>query len=709
MGGLRGDSRRKILRTASRWLFACASAALVAAWSGAYAADAPIAQEAAKTPDPASAIAPAFKDAAPAAKDAAPAAKAVTPAKPAPSVATDKRLVRDGMVIDFEAKPVEGTELMEGMMSEVRFKFTDERTGKPVAGVNAGAWMDISANIQAQAGGEQKECKEKIGLYLKGAVGIRPLVDLNGYYLLVLNKDPTITVIDPMVSMAGRTSTLQVIKLNRPGIDWVNFPDMKRLFVTLPTAGEVAVIDTETFNPVQEITAGADPTRIVLQPDSKYLWVGNNARDEKDSGVTVIDARSMKVVMQAATGKGHHEIAISPDSRHAFVTNRDSGTLSVFDIGTLKKVKDLKTGSLPLSVAFSKLAGNAFVSDGKDGIVTVVDGKKLEVVKKIKAKPGLGPLRFTPDGRYGFVVNTAESVVHIIDPGSNEILHEPKTQAEPFQVTFSREFAYVRALGSERVNMINLSSLGKGKEPTVQSFAAGAYAPKMGGDLTLADSMTPALGEAAAFVVSPAENSTYFYMEGMNAPMSSYQGRGHLGRAVTVIDRSLKEVEPGVLAGRLRMPVAGHYDVALSVDQPRMVHCFGADAKANPEMEKLRKVVAVEFLPQMRIFRVNDSAKVRFKIIDGEGKPRSGLKDVMVRSYLAPASAPNNVRARETSEGVYEVNLSLEQPGAHYVHVAVPSLKLGYNDSTFISLLAKPPEQMVTPPAAPAAKAETKK
>ncbi len=67
--------------------------------------------------------------------------------------------------------------------------------------------MDVGANIQGQAGSAQKQCIEKIGLYLKGAVGIRPLVDLNGYYLLVMNKDNSIAVIDPMVSIAGRTST----------------------------------------------------------------------------------------------------------------------------------------------------------------------------------------------------------------------------------------------------------------------------------------------------------------------------------------------------------------------------------------------------------------------------------------------------------------------------------------------------------------------
>ncbi|CAD5369812.1 YVTN family beta-propeller repeat protein [Rubrivivax sp. A210] len=626
-----------------------------------------------------------------------------TAAQAAATKTAASKLVKDGVVIDFEALPLEGTELMEGMLSEVRFKVTDERTGAPVRGNRPAAWLDAGANLQAQAGGAQRECVQKIGLYLKGAVGIRPLVDMNGYYLLVMNRDASITVIDPMVSMAGRTSTLTSVQLKGPPIDWVNNGDLKRLYVSMPSVGQVAVVDTESFKVVADIAAGTDPTRVVLQPDGRYLWVGNNPRDGKDGGVTVIDVRDQKVVMSATTGRGHHEIALSSDSRTAFVTNRDEGTVSVFDTGTLKKTKDIKVGAVPLSVAYSALSRAAYVSNGKDGTITVIDGSKLETVKTIQAKPGLGPLRFTADGRWGMVVNTPEGVVHVIDPGSNEIIHSPKVQEQPFQVSYTQGFAYVRSLGSERVSMINLGSLGVGKEPIVQSFAAGSYAPKMGGDLPLADAVVAGLGEAAAFVVSPADNATYFYMEGMNAPMSSYPSRGKFARAVTVVDRSLRETEPGVFSGRFRMPAAGHFDVALSLEQPRLVHCFSTDAKVNPALEVLRQRVGVEYLPQARMFKPKDVANVRFRIIEGTGEPKAGLKDVIVRYFLVPASAPKDVIAKETSEGVYEVPVEVAEAGAYYVYVSVPSLKLGFNDSGFFSVMARPDPAAAAAPAVPAA------
>ncbi len=628
---------------------------------------------------------------------------AATPEAAATKTEAATRLVKDGVVIDFEARALEGSELMEGALSELRFRLTDERTGAPVRGNRPAAWLDAGVNIQAQAAGTQRQCVEKVGLYLKGAVGIRPLVDMNGYYLLVMNRDASLTVIDPMVSMGGRTSTLTSVQLKGPPTDWVNHGPLKRLFVSMPAAGQVAAVDTETFKVAANIDAGTEPTRIVMQPDGRYLWVGNNPRDGKAGGVTVIDVRDQKVVMQAATGRGHHEIALSADSRTAFVTNRDDNTVTVFDTGTLTKVKDIEVGAMPLSVAYSALSRAAYVSNGKDGTITVIDGTRLEPMKTIQARPGLGPLRFTLDGRFGMVVNTPDNVVHVIDPGTNEIIHSPKVQEQPYQVAFTQGFAYVRSLGSERVSMINLASLGIGKEPIVQSFGAGSYAPKLGGDLPLADAVVAGLGEAAAFVVSPADNATYFYMEGMNAPMSSYPSRGKLARAVTVVDRSLREVEPGVFAGTFRMPAAGHFDVALSLDQPRLVHCFSTEAKINPQLEVLRQRVGIEFLPQARQFKRNDVARVRFRVIEGTGAPKSGLKDVIVRSFLVPASAPRDTVAKEVSDGVYEVPVELTETGAYYVYVSVPSLKLGYNDSGFFSVMARP--DSATAAATPAAAA----
>ena len=128
---------------------------------------------------------------------------------------------------------------------------TDAASGRAVPGLRPAAWMDMSGVVGGKAG-EQRACKDKVALYLQGSVGIRPMVDLNSYYLLVLNQDASVSVIDPVVSMTGNTSLFTTIVLKRPAADWTKGLDQKRLYLSLPKAGEVTVVDAETFKVVAD-------------------------------------------------------------------------------------------------------------------------------------------------------------------------------------------------------------------------------------------------------------------------------------------------------------------------------------------------------------------------------------------------------------------------------------------------------------------------
>ncbi len=233
------------------------------------------------------------------------------------------RIVKDGVVVEFTAGS-SGTggkgPLVEGEFAEVRFKMTDAASGRPVPGLKPAAWMDMSGVVGGMAG-EQRACKDKVALYLQGSVGIRPMVDLNSYYLLVMNQDASVSVIDPVVSMTGNTSLFASIILRRPAADWVRSADQKRLYVSLPRAGEVAVVDAETFRVVAGSGTGGEPMRMALQADGRYLWVGNDAKEPGRGGVTVDRHRDVEGGPgRSSTGSGHHEIALlrrrAPRLRH---------------------------------------------------------------------------------------------------------------------------------------------------------------------------------------------------------------------------------------------------------------------------------------------------------------------------------------------------------------------------------------------------------
>ena len=616
---------------------------------------------------------------------------AAAPWLAAASDASATRVVKNGLVVEFSAAPVtpQAAGLVEDELAELRFRITEEASGRPVRGLAPGAWLDIGEIIQGKPGSEQKSCKDKIALYLKGVVGMRPMVDMNSYHVVALNRDASLSVIDPKVSMAGSTSTLARVALARPGADLAQSADDKRLFVSMPAAGQVAVIDTDAFKVVANVPTGPGATRLGLQPDGRYLWVGNNAPGNDKGSVTVIDAERLTAVATIAVGRGHHELAFSDDSRWAFVSNRNDGSVSVIDVRQLAVVRELALGGQPISLAYSRLAQALYVADAQRGIVHVISPSTLETIGRIATKPGLGPMRATPDGRWLFALNTSEDRVLVIDPSSHAIQHEIPVQAQPYQIAFTRAFAYVRALGSERVTMVNLSSLGEGKKPTVQSFAAGSVPPKAAGDLVIADSIAPAAGDAGVLVVNPGDSTTYFYMEGMNAAASNYKVAGSSARAVAVVDRSLREAEPGVYVSRLTMPAAGRFDVAFSLDTPRMLHCFSTEAAVNPRLAAARKGIQLDYLVGSHTVAVGEKLRLRLRILDGGTRtPRTGLSDVQVMSMLAPGRRRVVNAARELGAGLYEVEVSFGEPGPYYLYTASRTLGKGFEELPFLTLRA---------------------
>jgi len=599
--------------------------------------------------------------------------------------------VRHGVVVDFDARAVAGDsgKLVAGELAEVRIRLTEEATGEPVKGITPGVWLDMGEVLQGQEGAVQKSCKEKIAMYLKGVVGIRPMLDLNSYYIIVMNQEPSLSVIDPLVSMAGVTSTLGQITLSGVGTDWAPDKDQENLFVSIPETNSIAVVDTNAFEVVTDIEAGERPTRVLLQPDGRFLWVGNDAESEELSGVTVIDTQTLSAVASISTGLGHHEIAFTTDSRTAFVSNRESGTVSVIDVASLKKVKDIKTGPLPISMAYSTLSEALYVADGRSGTVSVIGAADLDVQKRIVLEPGLGPISFELDGRFALAVNPTANKVFVIDATTNKEVHSIDVDAKPYQVNFSRAFAYVRALGSPRVTMINLTSLGEGSKPIVQGFDAGAGAPMAAGNLPIANGSAFTTSEAAVFIVNPADNTTYFYMEGMNAAAGNYRVFGASARAVTVVDRSMRESEPGVFVSTVKIPAAGRYDVAFMLETPQILHCFSAQASPGAAPTRSLAGLSVEYLQDSQRVAPNSEMSLRFRLTsDTTDQPITDVEGVSVLLFRTPGADRTVVKAVAQGDGIYSASLPIGRPGGYYVHVGVPSRNIGYSKLPYLTLAA---------------------
>lgn len=622
----------------------------------------------------------------------------VISAGPPPAVGSEapaarrQEFVRAGVRVRFEMEPAAegkgpGPGLRDGALATVRFDVSDT-SGAALTGLRPAAWLDLRSPAEAA---DETQCQAKIRSFLQASLSARPTVDLNTYNVLALNDDSSISVLDPLRGFGG-SRLLALVRLESPGEDWALGRDGRRLFVGMPVAGKVAVIGTDNWKVLANVEAGGKPTRLALQGDGHYLWVGNEASPASDaSTVTVVDTVALKPAGQIAAGAGPHDFAFTPDDRFAFVSNGKDGTVSVVDIRRLEKVKDVATGSRPTALAFSPLANSVYAVHEGDGAIVAIDAASHQVVARMAAEPGLAALRFLPGGRWGFAVNRERSAVHVFDASTNRIRYRVPVGEAPDQIAFTKGYAYVRSLASDQVTMISLAGLGKEGGLSVNEFLAGQKAPGGAGKILRAAAIVPALEPGAVLVANPSDRLIYYYAEGMAAPMGSFLNYRRMPKAVLVADRSLRETAPGVYAATVKLPASGTFDVAFLLDSPRVVHCFEATVDASAGRASRASAPRIEALAAEKRISLGSTLRLRLKVSGREGlPPATVVDDLEVLTVRAPGVWQDRRRATAAGDGTYEVSLTPPQAGVYYVSWQSPSLGVRYQDTSPLLIHVRP-------------------
>jgi YVTN family beta-propeller protein len=624
-------------------------------------------------------------------------AKAV--AKPSASSGPEISLGRfkqEGISIECSLRRIAGAErtgnaFVEGDDVHFRFRITDG-SGAPLTSVFPAAWL--LARPAGSVTTPQMAVRKAKSMVNASALSPADL-DMNVYYVLTLNGNGTIGVVDPLFGYGG-TKLLAMVPLKSPGADWALSKDESTVYVSLPQANEVAVVDTATWEVCKRVPGGLIPERIALQPDGRYLWVGGGGVSERpvDSGVTVLDTATLDVAARIRTGMGHHDIAFSSDSRFAFVTNSQQDTVSVIDVRALKKRRDVRTGKTPVSIDFSTTAQVAYVTHAGDGTIAVISGEEARVVRRLQAEVGLGQVRFSPGGRLGFVVNPEKNLVHILDAAGSRIVQSGPVESGPDQIAFSDNLVYIRHRGSPNVLMIPLDAVGvEGRKIPLVDFPGGQNPPGRMSRTCWATSMVQAPGASAMLVANSTDQAVYYYKEGMAAPMGTFKNYSCEPLAVMVVDRSLRErIDAGSYETTLKLPGPNSYDAVFFLDVPRIMCCFPVEVQPNPELVRQRNDGKVDITQTVddAPFTVGKVTRVCFRLTDrSSGKALSGLADVTIQALLVPTSF-ERYPAKEIEPGAYAIELSPAEAGIYYVTVASDSIGLTHDNPNVLILRASP-------------------
>lgn len=556
------------------------------------------------------------------------------------------------------------------------FTLTTGANAAPLRGAKPAAWLVPHAPGTTL---DERQCRRVAASFVRGASMAVPAVDLNTFYVLALGGDASVSIIDPRIGFGG-SRLIGLATFDANAVDWALTPDQTVLAVAEPTVDQVALIDTKDWS-IKARIAVPGAARLALTPDGRLLLVSYRAAsgNATESGVAVVDLAAPTVApSRIATGAGPHDIAVDAEGQFAFVSSAGADTVSVIDLSARQIARMVPTGHRPVALAYSALARRAYAA-AEDGSVTAVGTAPSAPVATIAGPPGIAALRFAPGGRFLLAASPEAGQVVVLDTATDRIVQRIELAGQPDAIGFSDRVAYVRRRASEFVDAFPLDQIGsEGRSPSAVSVGVGQLALGAVSAPARADVMAPVPGGDGMVIANPGDRAIYYYREGMAAPSGSLSTYGREPRAVQVLDRRLREAEPGVYRTIGRLPRAGSYDVVLYIDTPRIVQCFEARiAGDSAGDEGTAATPLVTDLVVSGAPRAGAPMALQFRLVNPQtGSPMSGVSDARVLSFAIPGQNAARGLARPLGDGAYAAELTVPAAGNYYVFVEAPSVAL---------------------------------
>lgn len=579
----------------------------------------------------------------------------------------ERTIEREGVQLNVRVEALDvDAPLLPQAGQQVRILLDGKRLAdeQPISNWRIGAWLDRETDIMS---GSVPVCGQRVSRYLSGNLMQRPLLDLTGYYVLSLNAEPSVSVLDPSVSFSGRSSLYGSMQLDGHGFDWIKTSDDMRLFVALPNEKKLAIADLQILKVLRHLTLTGQPTRLALQPGERLLWVGLTGTSVQENAVEVIDTLADQSIAHIPLPNGYHEIVFSSDGRHVYITNRQNRSLTIIDAKKLAIIREIDLGFEPLSLAFADRESILWIVDAKAGKIHRYNtqGKSVDYVM---LESGLGPIQLTPDSRYALVVNPSQHRVYALDVAAAREKHRVTVPGQPYDIMFSEQFAYIRTLQSEQVGLLSLNSL-EGEQPIVKFVPAGAGKLADTNNLLRASTMALTLDRAGAFFATPSEHTLHHYMEGMNAPRSGLRTYGHTPMSALVMQRGLREVQPGQYSAVIRLPSAGRMVLALSSESPVLRECLRLKIE-SPVSNKADVAITAHWLSE-GVQKVKQGDLVDFRVKIDNNDNEATIDRVWLR--IVPAQGGTSImwplQVDSKAQNEWFVSGKLTQSGGYYVYL----------------------------------------
>jgi DNA-binding beta-propeller fold protein YncE len=153
---------------------------------------------------------------------------------------------------------------------------------------------------------------------------------------------------------------------------------------------------------------------VAMDSASRRLYVSHA------SSVEVVDPDAGKIVGTISGLHGVHGIAIAQDLGKGFITNGQSGSVTIFDLKTLAKEGEPTAGKNPDAVCYEPKTKRVFAINHTGGDATSIDAKTGEVLKTFPVGASAEFCQVDGVGKVYVNIESSNEVVEI-DAAKNEV------------------------------------------------------------------------------------------------------------------------------------------------------------------------------------------------------------------------------------------------------------------------------------------------
>lgn len=584
-----------------------------------------------------------------------------------------------GVRVDFIASGSVQDRTEGGTPADVSlgFRLVDENSGEAIPDAAPMAWLlrRSPARTTAAAG----TCEKTIKRLLRERASSAAAADLSGFSLAILNEEPSISLLNPAVRV-GSANLEAMIPLPGAGVSWAYDARRGRLFVSIPAANAVAVVDLQARRLVATIDTVTAPASLALDAEGRHLWVAL----EVEKRVAVFDADTRAALSSFPVGSGSIAIAMDDRGQSALLSASQSDALLMVDAGPMTLRRTIAVSPGVTTTTYSALAKAFYAANTANNELLSIDEAQGAVRTHVlrESAVALGRIGASPDGRWVFALAPQAGMVMVTDTATDRVIHRIVTGPTPDHVIFSRDFAYVRNGGSNVVTLIELKGLASDRSPSVTQITIGSGIAPPAAASAAPLAIMP--GGQGAMIVNTADATIFHYAEGMMAPMKSLKARGGQPLAVLMHDRRPREERVrGTYEARVRVE-PGTYDVPFFVDSPRVVGCFELNVEGTEAAASPLPVPALKQTSFQGRIPAGTRTSLRFELSDRvTGRPLGSVDDLRVQTIGDDGRWQARAWARPLGEGVYEAQFVFPVAGKFRVLVHSKSLGIDVTDRQF--------------------------